>query len=649
MRRKFLSAVSAAALLTGLLVAGLVPMTALATPVSGAAFTTTNTNYDGDGHCRNGNEDINCNIYDSKDHVWLTGGPGPSALVDGTYLFTVLDPGGQGSGQDPNDCTDKNLSDFTPCDTSSTGAGDDWTHRVFSIAGGVITYPADGYPGGHVFDSNKIQLMPYDDTPNPGGTYIMSLCNLADATNLDGTAVDGDGNPLPQPGVVPNDCKYDAFKVKEGTGPCDVNCGGGVGLDLGLDKTAAASWTWSVGKSVDKTRVEQIGGSVTFNYTVTVTHTPDGEVVSGVITVSNPNADDVTIDSISDELSDGTACTVDAGSNTVPGNDSITRDYSCAATTYDTTLTNSVTVNWSDQFLFPSGDFLPAGSPTKDGVAITLTDDCSTVTDTFKGTLGTPCAGATNPIVYTYSRVISVPASGCQSYDNTATVTTDDTLTATNSDKITVTVCGPAHTGALTMGFWQNKNGQSIITSYSGTNCQTLATWLKGYHPFSDLTATSCGTSAGLTNKTSTAATGVAGYVYNVVKQATCTNSSKTCNSMLKAQMLATALDVYFGGGTGGNRIGAPSAIGAVSIDLTKVCSMIDGSGGSATCSGSFTNVSAQFGGATCMTVSNMLGYQNTSDPSVDAGAVWYSQVKASQVNAKNAFDAINNQVAFGC
>jgi hypothetical protein len=303
MRRKFLSAVSAAALLTGLLVAGLMPMTALATPVSGAAFTTTNTNYDGDGHCRNGNEDVNCNIYDSKDHVWLTGGPGPSALVDGTYLFTVLDPGGQGSGQDPNDCTDKNLSDFTPCDTSSTGAGDDWTHRVFSIAGGVITYPADGYPGGHAFDSNKIQLMPYDDTPNPGGTYIMSLCNLADATDLAGATA----NP---PGVVPNDCKYDAFKVKEGTGPCDINCGGGVGLDLGLDKTAAASWTWSVGKSVDKTRVEQIGGSVTFNYTVTVTHTPDGEVVSGVITVSNPNADDVTIDSISDELSDGTACTV---------------------------------------------------------------------------------------------------------------------------------------------------------------------------------------------------------------------------------------------------------------------------------------------------------------------------------------------------
>jgi hypothetical protein len=245
--------------------------------------------------------------------------------------------------------------------------------------------------------------------------------------------------------------------------------------------------------------------------------------------------------------------------------------------------------------------------------------------------------------------VISVPASGCRSYDYTATVTTDDTLTATNSDKVTVTVCGPARTGALTMGFWQNKNGQSIITSYSGTSCQTLRTYLNSFHPFSDLSATICGTSAGLTSKTSTQATGVAGYVYNVIKSATCTNSSKTCNSMLKAQMLATALDVYFGGGTGGNRIGAPGPIGAVSIDLTKVCSMVDGSGGTATCSGSYSNVSAQFGGAACMTISDMLLYQNTSDPAVDAGAVWYGQVKASQVNAKNAFDAINNQVAFAC
>jgi hypothetical protein len=49
------------------------------------------------------------------------------------------------------------------------------------------------------------------------------------------------------------------------------------------------------------------------------------------------------------------------------------------------------------------------------------------------------------------------------------------------------------------------------------------------------------------------------------------------------------------------------------------------------------------------MTVMNMLLYQNTTqaDPAQDAGASWYSQVKATQVLAKDAFDAVNNQVAF--
>ena len=38
-------------------------------PVNGAAFTTTNTNVDGTGHCKNGNENVNCNIYDGKQYV----------------------------------------------------------------------------------------------------------------------------------------------------------------------------------------------------------------------------------------------------------------------------------------------------------------------------------------------------------------------------------------------------------------------------------------------------------------------------------------------------------------------------------------------------------------------------------------------------
>jgi hypothetical protein len=123
---------------------------------------------------------------------------------------------------------------------------------------------------------------------------------------------------------------------------------------------------------------------------------------------------------------------------------------------------------------------------------------------------------------------------------------------------------------------------------------------------------------------------------------------------MLRAQMLATALDVYFSDpALGGNKIGAfnglgsqQQPIGGVTIDLTQICQMIDGSS-SASCSGAYESVSSAFGGATSMTALAMLGYQNTSDPTADAGASWYGQVKASQVLAKDAFDAINNGVAF--
>jgi hypothetical protein len=122
--------------------------------------------------------------------------------------------------------------------------------------------------------------------------------------------------------------------------------------------------------------------------------------------------------------------------------------------------------------------------------------------------------------------------------------------------------------------------------------------------------------------------------------------SGVAMNAMLKAQMLATAMDVYFSDPLlGGNMISAPAPIGGVTIDLTKICKMIDGSGGTATCSGSCQNVSSAFGGATSLTVSQILAY--VASQSNVGGSVWYGQIKATQELAKNAFDAINNQVAF--
>src|SRR5215212_3835490 len=88
-------------------VAGLIAIVALsvvsasgATPVTGAAYTTVNEGKDGAGHCQNGNPNVNCNIYDGKQFVWLNGGPSTAYVGDGSYFFAVLAPGGQ---PDPND------------------------------------------------------------------------------------------------------------------------------------------------------------------------------------------------------------------------------------------------------------------------------------------------------------------------------------------------------------------------------------------------------------------------------------------------------------------------------------------------------------------------------------------------------------------
>jgi hypothetical protein len=215
--------------------------------------------------------------------------------------------------------------------------------------------------------------------------------------------------------------------------------------------------------------------------------------------------------------------------------------------------------------------------------------------------------------------------------------------TGTSSASFTVTAAtGPANTGALTMGYWKNKNGQGIIAKYcAGTSGTSLYAYLTGYNPFQDLTSSSCGSSPALGSNT---ASGVAGYVYTVIKNAKASGASM--NAMLKAQMLATGLDVYFSDPKlGGNKINAPAPIGGVKINLTRICQMIDSSTGTATCSGTYENASGAFGGASSKTISDMLAY--AASQSNSGGSMWYGNVKATQQLAKDAFDAINNQVAF--
>jgi hypothetical protein len=230
-------------------------------------------------------------------------------------------------------------------------------------------------------------------------------------------------------------------------------------------------------------------------------------------------------------------------------------------------------------------------------------------------------AAATRTFTFTYNRTVAAPSHGCVTKNNTASFVTNDSSSTdptTGDNSASVSVCRLA--SGLTIGYWQNKNGQSRISGSASTAgvCNLTAS-LRQYAPFQDLSATaSC--------------SAVATYVYNVIKAASSAGTSM--NPMLKAQMLATALNVYFGV-TNGNDV----------IDLTKICKMIDGAGGTATCSGIYQNVSAAFGGATQLTVLQILAY--AASQSNVGGSAWYGQVKATQELAKNTFDAINNSVAF--
>ena len=583
--------------------------------VSNAVYTIVNDSADGPGTCFNGPVDNiqNCNIYAAKQNVWLGGeavhGSGPNSLPNGTYFFAVLQPGGQ---QDPNDGGGNVLSD--PAPTTNTGAGDSYANRTFTLANGVI-----GYTGTHSFGSNKIRLFPFDDTPNAGGEYIMAVCSLAN------------GYP-----VNPSDCKYDAFKVKVADAPvCTADCTpvAPEAAPLTASKTDAAEYTntyaWGIAKTVDRTVVKQVGGTATFNYTVTVTHdagTINGVKVTGTISVSNPNAAPVQLAAISDQLSDGTVCTVSNAATQIAAQSSASFAYQCSLSALPATpLDNSATASWTEQSL-SDGSHLAAGSANASATGIAfaenVVDGSVNLTDSFAGSLGALDRTSASPMTYTYARTIGVAANVCNTYGNVASYLAASGTTGSASQS--VMVCGNV-AGGLTIGFWQNKNGQAIISGGASTSgvCNSGA-YLRTYAPFRDVSATAT-------------CAQVASYATAIIKAASA--SSAAMNAMLKAQMLATTLDVYFSTASlGGNKILAPAALGGIRVDLAMVCSSIG------SCSSTYRDVSAAFGGSGALTVGQIISFAATQ--SNDGGSSWYGQSKATQELAKNTFDAINNAVA---
>src|SRR5205085_9824400 len=84
-----------------------------------------------------------------------------------------------------------------------------------------------------------------------------------------------------------------------------------------------------------------------------------------------------------------------------------------------------------------------------------------------------------------YSHTTSILGGTGQGFNSPAVIVRTGLSASTSA-----TVCNTG-TGALTMGFWQNKNGQGIITGGVSTGgvCNS-GTFLRSFAPFQDLSAT---------------------------------------------------------------------------------------------------------------------------------------------------------------
>jgi hypothetical protein len=162
---------------------------AMAAPVTGAIFTTL---FDGSA--------VDFNIYDTKEDVYLNGGPrSPKApctaagLPDGYYAFQVTDPSGQV--------------------VLSTDA---LSQRIVQVLGGVIVASFSHPTGTGKCNSETVQLMPFNDTPNPGGEYKVWMAPI------------NPSGPFGSFVFIPSQSKTDNFKVVPCVpDPTNNFCGGG--------------------------------------------------------------------------------------------------------------------------------------------------------------------------------------------------------------------------------------------------------------------------------------------------------------------------------------------------------------------------------------------------------------------------------------
>ena len=200
---------------------------------------------------------------------------------------------------------------------------------------------------------------------------------------------------------------------------------------LTVTKTATASFTrtfdWTVTKTATPPTITTPNDVAQFSYKVDVTKSQpvdSGFTVSGTITVANPNNDPISGVTVTDELASGVPCALaNATDLTIPGKGSTDIVYSCPLGS-KTDGTNQATAAWQ-------GGSASGQAPYAFGAPASVTNDTVTVTDAFNNgvpTLIPGGAGISGSASFTYTRDVQVPATGCMTYPNIATITSPNEL-----------------------------------------------------------------------------------------------------------------------------------------------------------------------------------------------------------------------------
>jgi hypothetical protein len=201
--------------------AALVTTVALAAlPLSGAIFTTTV-----EGVVVNGSR------YENKEDVYLAGGSGPNApshavgLPAGDYYFQVTDPSGKELlSTDHISCRRVRINEHGVIDKVYVGTN--YEKQKGDLVA-VSCKHAQGVNLSHAeLGAITVQLVPYDDTPNPGGVYKAWITRVEDfagewgddyvpAGGKDKIPVNGENyKPANYHGFVPARSRIATFKVR---------------------------------------------------------------------------------------------------------------------------------------------------------------------------------------------------------------------------------------------------------------------------------------------------------------------------------------------------------------------------------------------------------------------------------------------------